>query len=163
MKRLIFRKDKYHKDLIFSLVVLKNLVLCGKANPLSGDMILEELSKSVDNSVSRILGTALKTYRKNGDKKAFDLITDRINDKNGESFKQIIIKLDAINPMEIISSIEALQWALGRERITWALGQGSNKSNFLTLISTVSMFSVIINFAVVVIFMDTINLLTGLF
>ena len=81
----------------------------------------------------------------------------------GRNFASILEKIDQINPSELIGQMEIFQNMMIETHMTEAEKDIENKSIIVTACSTITMFSLMINFTVVVVFLDTISTLTNLF
>ena len=78
-------------------------------------------------------------------------------------FARILRKLDDILPSELILQRNGFEETFSSERKTKAMARAERKSLITTLTSTATVFVVLLNFTVVVIFLDTLRILNQLF
>ena len=149
-------------ELYGSIITLKNLALVQKEKPLSADYIFETL---MNNSMALrpAYEEMITRYRNGRDEEAFRIFADRIGSRAGRSFASILSKLDRINPSETVKQMEVLQNMMAEERMTAAVRNAQRNSVLVTAWASASIFALLINFALVVVFMDTLGMLGHLF
>lgn len=156
------KKAAIDSELYGSAITLKNLALVQKEKPLSADYIFEAL---MDNST--VLKPAyeelITLYRNGRDEEAFKYFGDRIGSRYGRNFASILSKIDKINPAEMVQQMEVFQNIMAEERMTEAVKTAQRNSVLITAWASASVFALLINFAVVVVFMDTLGMLEHLF
>lgn len=154
--------EKYDDELFNSCVTLKNLAIVQSDQPLSADFVYEQLLIN-SKLLKPLYGEMLTLYRKGSDKEAFEVLSKKINSKQAKNFSLILSKLDQINPAELIEQVMVFQEAMSDVRMTFQIKKTDRNSIITTLFSTATIFALLLNFAVVVVFMDTLNTLKGVF
>jgi len=141
---------------------LKNLAIVQKERPLSADFIYQAL---MENSfyLRPVYEEMLTLYRSGRDDEAFGIFAKRTGSRAGKNFASILSKLDKINPSELVKQMEVLQNALAEERMTESLRTAQRNSIIATMCAAAAIFALLINFAVVVVFLDALTLLDNLF
>lgn len=105
----------------------------------------------------------LVLYRGGKDKEAFQLFAERTGTRAGRNFSVILSKLDRINPSELVKQMEVFQNVMAEERMTSALKAAQRRSIVATVWATASIFALLVNFAVVVVFLDALTMLNHIF
>lgn len=105
----------------------------------------------------------LTLYRSGRDKEAFQTFAERTGSRTGRNFAAILSKLDRINPSELVKQMEVFQNVMAEERMTSALRSAQRRSIIATVWATAAVFALLINFAVVVVFLDALSMLENLF
>lgn len=159
---LKIKKQMLEQEIIQSIMILKNLSIVNRENPLSTDYILEELMDN-SNLMKGVYSESLIHYRSGKDEEAFNLLYRRIPLKSMKMFAMILSKLDSINPDELVLHMEALENRIFEERTTEAMNHNMRKSLFTTVAATFSAFSVMMNFTVVVVFLGAMDMIEGVF
>ncbi len=162
-KNLYFlKRDKLERELFHSCVLLKNLALIHRELPMSADFLLEQLMEA-SRPLRNIYADVLSLYRKGEQEAAFQVIHQRIPTKAALDFARILSKLDYIQPAELVLQMDGFEETFSAERKTKAMARAERKSLVTTLTSTATVFVVLLNFTVVVIFLDTLRILGQLF
>lgn len=157
-----FQQEKYELEIFHSAMILKNLSIISCDTPLSADFILEELMKN-SRLLRGIYSEMLSVYRGNRREDAFQVLYDKVPIKAARHFSVILSKLDKINPEELVSFMEAFETSLSEERMTRSVHRTDKKSLAVTAISTVSVFTILLNFTVVVVFNSAMEMLKNVF
>lgn len=141
---------------------MKNLAIVGKDRPLSADYIYERL---MENSMRLrpIYQRMLAIYRSGKEKEAFSYFAESVGTKPGKNFGAVLSKLDRINPSELVRQMEVFQELLTQERMTQAMADSQRKALIMTVWATAGVFALLINFVVVVVFLDTLEMLRYIF
>ena len=105
----------------------------------------------------------LTLYRGGRDKDAFEVFAERTGTRNGRNFAAILAKLDRINPAELVKQMEVFQNVMAEARMTAALKSAQRRSIIVTVWATAAVFALLINFTVVVVFLDALTMLENLF
>ena len=105
----------------------------------------------------------LLMYRQGRDEEAFRYFANAVNTKAGRNFAAILTKVEKINPSELIEQMEVFQNMIAEKRMTQALKTAQRNSVITTIWSSATVFSLLINFVVVAVFMDTLNMLKNFF
>lgn len=151
-------KNKLEIEVFQSCIILKNTAIVQKELPMSTDYIIEQLK---DNSklMKHVYEEILSEHRKGNDEKIFDIIGDKVDTVAGRNFAMILAKLETINPAEIVLMMEAFEENFTADRMTKALHRTERRALITTAASTGAVFAILMNFIVVVVFMDTISIL----
>ena len=105
----------------------------------------------------------ISLYRSGRDEDAFRAFAKKTGSRAGKNFAAVLSKLDRINPAELVKQMEVFQNIMAEERMTAAIRTAQRKSVLVTAWASASIFALLINFAVVVVFMDTLGMLGHLF
>jgi len=153
------KKEILELELYDSCITLKNLAIVNGAKPFSGEFLYTML---MENAVKLkpIYREMLLMYRH---EEAFRYFADAVNTKAGRNFAAILTKVEKINPSELIEQMEVFQNMIAEKRMTQALKTAQRNSVITTIWSSATVFSLLINFVVVAVFMDTLNMLKNFF
>ncbi len=144
------------KDLYQAAILLKNLAIVRKDYPVSLDYILEELAKD-SGTLKPVFQKTLSIYRGGRYDEAFKFFADSVRSRYGKNLAMILSKMDKINPYEIVTQIDVYIGIIREVRTTEAMKQAERRSLVITAFATASVFTLMINFCVVVVFLDTLN------
>lgn len=158
----LFRRDSMEKEIFNSCIVLKNLAVVHRNLPMSADFMLEQMKDS-SRALKSVYADILTVYRSGRTEEAFALLPARVPAKSAKNFSMILAKIDQINPAELISQMTAFEEAFAADRVTGNMKRAERKSLVTTMAATASVFAVLLNFTVVVVFMDTMQLLRQAF
>lgn len=155
-------KSRLDKELFNSSIILKNLSLVQKNTPFSADYMYEKL---MENSVALkpVYGQMLTMYRSRENDNAFKLIPTLIGTKASKNFAIILSKLEKLNPAELEKQMNVFQKSMMESRMTYAIKRVQRNSLILTVLATITVFALLLNFVVVVVFLNTIETLNQLF
>ena len=155
-------KSELDKDLFKSSIILKNLALVRKDTPFSADYMYEKL---VENSglLKPIYSQMMTLYRNKRDVEAFKIIPLIVGTKASKSFAIILSKLEILNPAEMESQMDLFQKSMMESRMTSAIKRVQRNSMILTIMATATIFALLLNFVVVVVFMSTLEMLNSVF
>lgn len=155
-------KSRMDRELFQSSVILKNLSLVQGHAPFSADYIYEKL---MENSVvlRPVYGQMLTVYRSRKSSEAFKIIPMVIGSKTSKNFAIILSKLEKLNPAELEKQMEVFQKSMMETRMTYAIKRVQRSSLILTALATITVFVLLLNFVVVVVFLNTIETLNQLF
>ena len=150
------------RELYGSGITLKNLAIVYKDQPLAAEYMYEML---MDNTrvLKPVYQEMLNLYRNGRYEEAFAVFGERTGTRSGKHFAMVLSKLDSINPAELIEQMEVFQDMMSEERMTEATKEVQRKSILTTTWATAAIFALLINFTVVVVFMDKLNTLQELF
>ena len=156
------QSERYDKELYDSCIVLRNLAIVQADKPMSADYVYEQLLMNC-KYLKPLYVEMLTLYRKGEDKEAYMAVYSKFSSRQGKTFTRILSKLDKINPVELLEQVNAFMDSMSEIRMTAQYKKTDRNSVITTMIATVTMFALIMNFAVVVVFMDTINNLNSIF
>lgn len=83
--------------------------------------------------------------------------------KAASNFSLILSKMDRIDPAELSGYMEAFEMSLSDERVTKGMKKEERKSLIGTVVSTMAVFAVLMNFTTVVVFLDAAEMLKTVF
>lgn len=152
----------FDKEIYSSAGTIKTLALLNGNGTFSADYIYEKLFEHSEK-LKDIYSEFLVMYRGGNRQEAFEYFRKAINTNSGKQFATILEKLEFLNPKEMVQQIEGFQESMSQEQMTRATNEIDRNSVLTTLASTATIFAIILNFAVVGIFMDSLNMLSGLF
>ena len=155
-------KSQIDKELYNSSVILKNLALEQKQMPFSADYMYERI---MENSVllKPIYSQMLATYRGMDSNEAFKVLPLVVGTKTSKNFAIILSKLEKLNAAELEKQMDIFQKSMMESRMTYAIKRVQRTSLELTGLATITVFALLLNFVVVVVFLNTINTLNQLF
>lgn len=158
----MLNRDRLEKEIFNSCIVLKNLAIVHRNLPMSADFMLEQMQESA-NLLKHIYADILSAYRNGRESEAFSLLAERVPLKAAKNFSMILSKIDQINPAELIVQMTAFEETFSTERMTRGMKRTERRSLITTMAATVTVFAVLLNFTVVVVFMDTMRMLRQAF
>ncbi len=161
-KRIKAQKKILDGELFDSLMVLKNLSIVQQESPLSADFIFEKLLVN-SKELKPYLAELILLYRQGNEKAAFEVFTEKIGSRHARTFGSVLAKLDKINPAEIVNQVVALQECLEDERVTKETKIADRNGVIATVCAAITIFVLLLNFTVVVVFMDTLKILEQVF
>lgn len=155
-------RRKMDRGLYSSCVVLKNLAIVWERAPLSADKMLEKLAECAVPALKPVYHTLLAMYRTGKQQEAFSVFAQTIGTPTGRVFAGLLSKLDKINPAELREQAQALIDAISEKRITEGYIQAQNSGAVTMTLAAVSITIAMLDFLVVVVYMDLIAMLTTL-
>jgi len=161
-KRVALQKDKLEKELFHSCILLKNLAIVYQQMPMSADFMLEQLMESTQ-LLKLVYADVLNAYRTGKPDDTFRLLYDKLPSDSMMNFVRILRRLDTMNPADLVDQMNAFEATLSAERKTKAMAKAERRSLATTLASTATIFVVLLNFVVVVVFLDTLQTLSQLY
>lgn len=156
------KKEKLEAELYDSCLTLKNLAIANGARPLSGEFIYSLLMEN-SSRLRPIYRELLILYRQGRDEEAYSYFAEAVGTKAGKNFAAILAKAERINPLELVEQMEVFQNMMAEKRMTQAIKTAQRNSIITTIWSSATVFALLINFAVVAVFMDTLNMLATIF
>ncbi len=162
MMRAKRKNISLERELFSSSVTLKNLSIVKRDAPISADYIYERL---VENSgyLKPVYSRMLTLYRMGNDTEAFEIVAKTVGTKSGKNFANILSKLDKLNPAQLVEQMEMFQESLTESAMTAAMKRAQRNSLIITSCAAASVFALLVNFTVVVVFMKTVNILNQIF
>lgn len=148
----LLRKAR-EQEIFTSCMILKNLSIVQKDYPMSADFYLERLMED-SRYLRSIYGEMLLLWRSGMGEKAFSVLEERVQTKAAVNFSLILSKLDQVNPSELVSSMRSFEESFSEERVTRATRRAYIRSLIVTTASAASVFLILMNFIIVVIFLD---------
>ena len=157
----IFRRDQQEQELFGSCLVLKNMAIVQQGMPLSTDRILEILADS-SHALRGTYEEILYLWRNGYGEAAFEVLPKQVGTRSARSFAFILARTDQIDPSELVTAMRSFEDGLTGERTSRAMRRASRRSLITTAFASASVFAVLMNFTVVVVFMDMMRMLNGI-
>ena len=129
---------------------------------MSLDYILEEMSIG-SGSLRPLFQKTLSLYRAQDSSLAFRYFAERLDSKQGRSFAMLMSKMDKIDPAELVPQIDIFIGVIREMRTTEAMKAAERRSAICTFLAASACFAVLIDFLVVVVFMDTLDSLSFIY
>lgn len=105
----------------------------------------------------------LSMYRAGYEREAFDIFGTKVGGRGGKSFASMLYKLNKINPSELVVQMNVLEEYISEQKMTLAYRKAQRNSMITTLWATVGVFALIVNFVVVVVLLETMEMLRFIF
>ena len=153
--------DRKEQELFAGCVIVKNLAIVRKDDALSMDSILEELL-SGSTYLRPVYSEILYRWRSGMEEKSFDVMKEKVPGKAASNLAQILSKMDKVNPAELVTAMNSFEEAFSGDRVTRAMRRAYVKSVVTTVCSMAVIFAILMDFVVVVVFMDMFDMLSGL-
>ena len=150
------------KDLYHSAVLLKNMAIVRKEHPVSLDYMIEELSKGSEK-LRPVYQKTLSLLRSGRQDEASLYFSDSVGSPRAGDFASILFKMDKIDPYELVSQLSVFIEIMREIRVTKAMKQAEKRAMIITAFSTASVLASMVNFCVVVVFLDTLSSLKYIF
>ncbi len=150
--------ERLEREIWNSCIVLKNLAIVHRGQPMSCDFILEQLMEC-SRPLGNVYADILSAYRSGKGEEAFDLLYIQVPVKAARYFSFILSRIDRIDPIELIGHMEAFEETFAAERMTRGMRRAEQRSLITTTAATAAVFAVLLNFTVVVVLMDAMRLL----
>ncbi|GEM_PF-1087432 len=152
------KREKLDVEIYNACVILKNLAIVQKDSPWGGEFMIRELSENSNpGGLKPFLEDLLMGIRLGNDKEAFEKFENDIGTKAGREFAQILSKLDVLNPVESAEQIAMFQENLQEQKLTAEMRKAETRSNVVYTATTISILILIVNFGMIVIFMDAMS------
>ena len=161
-KGLLLKKDRLEKELFHSCILLKNLAVVYQKMPMSADFMMEQLMEG-SQTMKVIYADILTAWRNGKQEETFDAVYRKMPLNSTRNFIRILRRLDTMNPSDLRIQMDAFEETLLSERKTKAMARAERKSLVTTLASTATIFVVLLNFVVVVVFLDTLQKLSQIY
>lgn len=158
----LLNSDRMEKEIFNSCIVLKNLAIVHRDLPMSADFILEQLMDS-SRALHNIYADILSAYRNGKGEDSFAIFYEKIPLKSAKNFSFVLAKIDRINPAELITHMTAFEETFAAERMTRGMNRAERRSIITTMAATAAIFAILLNFVIVVVFMDTLRMLGQVF
>lgn len=146
-------KKKKDSEVYRAISQLKNLAIAQQKHPVGADFIIEQLSKFANLTRPAYI-KVLSLWRLGKNEEAIQSFGDEIDTRLGREFGNILLKLDELNPAEFIEQLEIYQGNIKNERSTERQKRNELISNIIYTPAVISSLVILLNFVVVVIFVD---------
>lgn len=158
----LFQGRRMEREIYSSCIVLKNLAMVHKDLPMSADFILEQLMEC-GGALQNTYADILSAYRLGQGEEAFQILPKQVPLKIAANFAAVLSKIDKINPAELIVHMTSFEETLTGERMTKGMSRAERKSLIVTMAATATIFAILLNFTVVVVFMNTLQMIEQIF
>lgn len=155
------RKEKIDRELFSLMTQLKNLCIAQGDCPLSGDYLIEHMHR-FSSCTRQALSKLLTLWRLGQIEEGCSAFAGILNTKLSIEFSSILLKLESMNPIELSSHIELFQSHIREEHMTRHMRRQEVISYVLYTPVIASAFLIMLNFMVIAIWMDTVNLIQKL-
>lgn len=156
------RSRRFDMELYDSSLLLKNLALADREHAFSADYIYERLMEHA-RWLRPVYARMLNLYRGGHDQEAFQYLEEQCGSRIGRNFAMVLSKIDRISPDELVEQMEVFLEIMGQQRITAEMKRVQRNSLITTMLATVSVFVMILDFAVVIVFMHTLTMMENIF
>ena len=161
-KRKQMQRRRMDQAVYESSMLLRNLAIVEKGQAFSADYLYEQLMEQAGCLRPAYAGM-LSLYRTGRDREAFEHLRESIGTRAGRNFSFVPEKVDRINPEELVEQMEVFQEMMRQQKMTDDMKTVQRNSLLTTAAAAAGVFVMLIDFAVVVVFMHTISLLEGVF
>lgn len=141
---------------------LKNMTMNRKDNPPGATFMFEQLKKFT-KVIRPALNRFITLYNEDKLDEAHRYLQNALNTHAGHDLADLLIKLDKINPQELKNQLSVYQEKVRLERETASKKKNENRSNIIYFIVMLSLFIIVMNFIVVVFYLDSLSLMKYLF
>lgn len=156
------RSRHYEMELYDSSLLLKNMALADREHSFSADYIYERLMEHA-RRLKPVYARMLNLYRGGHDKEAFQYFAGQCGSRTGRNFAAVLSKIDRIAPDELVEQMEVFLEIMGQQRITAEMKRVQRNSLITTSLAAISVFVMVLDFAVVIVFMHTLTLMENVF
>ncbi len=156
------KKEIPDRELFRSSIILKNLSLVRRESPFSADYIYEKLMEN-SGYLRPMYAEMLSLYRSGRDDEASRVPVVFVGTKAAKNFALILSKLDKLNPDELVQQMSIFQDSMIEKQVTYAVKRVQRNSIIISALSATSVFALLINFVVVVVFMDSLSMISSMF
>lgn len=146
-------RNKKDIELYRAISQLKNIAIAQQGRPLGGDFIIEQLMKFTELT-KKDFTQLLSEFRIGNEEEACREFAKNIDTKLGLEFSNVLLKLDHINPVELKEQLVLYQENVKAERLTIKLRRNETRSTLLFIPITTLALMVLLNFVIIVIFID---------
>lgn len=146
-------RNKKDIELYRAISQLKNIAIAQQGRPLGGDFIIEQLMKFTELT-KKDFTQLLSEFRIGNEEEACRKFAKNIDTKLGLEFSNVLLKLDHINPVELKEQLVLYQENVKAERLTIKLRRNETRSTLLFIPITTLALMVLLNFVIIVIFID---------
>lgn len=144
-----------------AITQLKNLGIALEDKPVGADFLINQLMRFT-NYTKPVFAKTLSLWRLGKEEEACKYFDEAIGTKLSHDFSNILIKLDKINPAELVEQLVNYQERVKQEKVTEKLKRQEKISNYLYLPIIGVALAILLNFVVVVIMMDTMQAMYNL-
>ncbi len=159
--RVDLKKKKIDQDIFYAMTRLKNLCYAQGSNAVSGGYLIELLLKDAEVTYYAF-SKLLILWRLGNKQEACAFFSSELDTKMAYEFSNILLKLDDMQPTDMVHRLELYQHHIREERMTEELKLQEVISYILYMPIIASAFFIMLNFLVVVVIMDTMIMLQNI-
>lgn len=156
-----YNEKAKNEEIYRAIIQLKNIAIAQKDTPLGGEYIILHLLKFTKKTKG-VFSKMLSLWRLGEEKEATEYFSKEINTKLAKEFSGILLKLDQINPIELVENLELYQSHIREEKATARLKQQETISNIVYMPIIASAFAILLNFVLIVFWMDSMSTILNL-
>lgn len=149
-------KQKKNIEIYRAISQLKNIALARKESPPGSDFVLDQLNRFT-NIIRPVFNKTIALWSLGKKDEASDYLEEAIGTREATELANILRKLDDLEPYELKNQLILLQESIKKERETRKLKHNENISNLVYLIVITTCVIILVNFVVVVYYIETIN------
>jgi len=155
----IFKNNHKHKkniEIYRAISQLKNIALARKDTPPGSDFVLDQLNRFT-NIIRPVFNKTIALWSMGEKDEACNYLEQSIDTREAAELANILRKLDDLEPYELKSQLTLLQESIKKERETRKIKNNENISNLVYLIVITTCVIIMVNFVIVVYYIETIN------
>lgn len=145
--------EEKNKEILRVISQIKNIALTQKDKPLSAEFVLGEVFKFTSKT-KPVFGKLIYLWSMGNYMEACEFLAKEVDTPEGRELSNILYKMEYMEPKELNTQLELLQNSISQERKTKREKKGELISNLLYVSVMASTMAVLINFIVVVLFID---------
>lgn len=138
------------------LIQLKNIAITQKDKPYSADYTINQLIK-FSRLTKKALINFLMFYNLGKEEEAYERFTNDIHTKMGNEVGMILLKLDKLNPLELMNQIDIIKERTREKHITEKHRKQNTVSDFIYLPIIIPVFILFLNFIMITIWIPKIE------
>ena len=151
------RQNKIDRELFRIVIQLKNLSYLGQDNyGYSSDYIIEQLTEFAETTKPIFL-RMLSIWQLGDREGASNYLAKKLNTKTGKDLASLFLKLDFLDIKELKEQINAYQATVKAENHTRAERRNQSRANILYGFAVLTASLIILNFIVIVLYIDVIK------
>ncbi|GKX28710.1 hypothetical protein SH1V18_11900 [Vallitalea longa] len=156
--KMISKMQNKKKDIeIYRLLIqIKNIAITRQVKPYSADYTINQLIK-FSKLTKNALINFLILYDVGKEDEAYKKFTKEINTKMGNDFAMILLKLDKLNPLELVEQINIIKDKNREEHITEKHRKQNTISDLIYFPIIIPVFILFLNFIMVTIWIPRIE------
>ena len=155
-------KAKKNRELYRAISQLKNLSIARRNESIGSDYVITEIMKFT-NITKPIFSKMLSFWYIGRKEEAVEYFTEKIDTREGGDLGSLFLKLDSLNIFELADQLDLFQTNVKTERRTKREKANERNSNIMYEVVIISAFVVLLNFVVIVLYIDMLNSFTTLF
>lgn len=146
-------RNKLDLEIFRSISQLKNLAIAQKDKPFGADFIIQQLMK-FSNITKPVYIKMLSKYRMGQEEEACKYFAEAIGTNYAKELANIFLKLDKINPGELVEQLTLYQVSIREEWRTKKMRKFEAISDIIFIPIIASALIVLLNFVVIVVYIE---------